>query len=442
MLEKNNKKVINAWCMYDWANSVYSLTIISAIFPIYFSTVAKGPDGSDVITFLGISKQNSVIYTYSISAAFLAIAFLSPLLSGIADFSGRKKTFMRFFVYLGACSCMMLYFFDGTTITLGIISFMLATIGFAGSLVFYNAYLPEIATPDRHDQISAKGFAYGYIGSILLLIINIAMIQMPEFFGMQKGTTLPARLSFFSVGVWWLAFAHYSLHYLPSGKKATEKSLKYLTHGFRELKNVFSALRKMPLLMVFLVAFFFYSMGFQTIMYLASIFGANELKIPETGLIITILLIQIIAIAGAYLFAFLSSRIGNIRTLSIALIICIFICVGAWLTHTAAQFYALAVVVGLIMGGLQSLSRSTYSKLLPETKDTASYFSFYEFTEKIGIVLGTGIYALITDLTGSMRNSIIALLVFFLIGLILLLRLKALNGRIVEPVMGVDEVIN
>jgi UMF1 family MFS transporter len=420
-MEKNNPKVVNAWCMYDWANSAYNLTITTAIFPIYFSSVAPKS-----ISILGITKDNSVVYSYALSLSFLIVCFLSPLLSGIADYSDRKKSFMQAFVWMGSVACGMLFFFTGKNTALGIICFMAASIGYAGSLVFYNAYLPLIATPDRFDRISARGFSMGYIGSVLLLILNLLLIQKPGWFGLGEDPgTLPARLSFLSVGLWWIGFSIYTFVHLPARTTVARDpgDTGYLFKGFQELRKVFREVRGTSHLTSFLLGFFFYSMGFQTIMYLASIFGAQELRLEEGALIGVLLVIQLIAIVGAWGFTRISARIGNLKTLTAALVLCIFVCVGAYFVITASQFYALAVVVGLIMGGLQSMSRATYSKLLPETTDTASYFSFYEFTEKTGTVLGTAAYGLITDATGNMRNSLFALLVFFAVGLFFLTRM-------------------
>jgi UMF1 family MFS transporter len=422
-MEKNNPKVLNAWCMYDWANSVYTLTITTAIFPIYFNAITLQPDGSDLIPFLWMTKKSAVVYTYSLSIAFLLISILSPLLSGIADYGGIKKKFMKFFVYLGSLSCMGLYFFDADHLSLGIILFICASIGYAGSLVFYNAFLPEIATPDQFDRISARGYSLGYIGSVILLIINLLVIQQPQWFGLEKGT-LPVRLSFLMVGIWWLGFSFYPLAYLPSGSTRSGLESKVLLKGFRELKKVFLEVLSNSYLTFFLAAFFFYSMGFQTIMYLAGLFGAQELKLSEANLIGIMLVTQLIAVAGAYLFVWMSKKTGNIITLTMAIIICIVVCVVAYYITTGMQFYAVAVVIGVVMGGIQSLSRATYSKLLPPTTDNASYFSFYEFTEKVGIVIGTASYAVITDITGSMRNSIFALIAFFVIGLIFLINIS------------------
>lgn len=421
-MEKNNKKIVNAWCMYDWANSVYSLTITTAVFPIYFSAVTSksairvNEEGQSIVRFLGIELPNSVLYSYTLSFAFLAIALINPLLSGIADYSGKKKSFMQFFAFLGACACMMLYFFNAETLWIGVVFFALATIGYAGSLVFYNAYLPEIATPDQFDRISAKGFSMGYVGSVLLLIINILMLKMLADSGEA------ARLSFLSVGVWWLVFAMYTFINLPAGNSVAKdrNGESYLTKGYKEISKVIRIIVAEKSIRNFLIAFFFYNMGFQTIMYLATIFGSEELKISEGGLIGVVLVIQVVAILGAYLFAASSKKYGNVVTLLFALFLCIIVCIAAYNVSTAEQFYVLAFLVGLIMGGVQSLSRSTYSKLLPETKDHASFFSFYELTDKVGTSLGTAIYGLIATFTGNMRSSIFALLVFFIVGILFL----------------------
>lgn len=421
-MEKNQPKVLNAWCLYDWANSVYTLTIATAVFPIYFTAITTRPDGSDQIPFLWMTKSSSVVYTYSLSVAFLLVSFISPLLSGIADYSGRKKLFMKIFVYTGSIACMAMYFFDSRHIPLGIICFIMASIGYAGSLVFYNAFLPEIATPDRFDKLSAKGYSLGYIGSVLLLIANLVIIQKPEWFGLQPGT-LPARISFVMVGLWWIGFSAYSFYYLPGNVYAKKTGGNYLLKGFYELKTVTEEVKQNAVLKTFLLGFFFYSMGFQCIMYLAGIFGAKELKLPEGTLIAVLLVIQLVGIGGAALFVYISKKAGNLQTLSSGVMVCMLICVAAYFINSAIQFYVLAVVVGLVMGGIQSMSRSTYSRLLPETTEHASYFSYYEVTEKTGIVLGTATYAFIEDITGSRRMPLFALIIFFIIGLVFLIRL-------------------
>lgn len=417
------KKVINAWAFYDWANSVYNLTITSTIFPIYWSAVSTS-NGSTKVLFFGHTFENTALYSYALSFSFLFVALLSPLLSGIADYNGSKKRFMQAFCFIGSVSCSALFFFNRSNIEFGILAFMLGTIGWAGSLVFYNSYLPEIATEEEQDKVSAKGFALGYVGSSLLLIMNLIVILFPESFGIPKESSLPARIAFLAVGIWWFGFAQYTFYYLPKNKSSIKFKFDILWKGYRELAGVWAQLKKLKDLKAFLYAFFFFTMGIQTVMYVAALFGSKELKLESGQLIATILIIQFVAIGGAYLFAFISKKIGNISALLIALCIWVVICISAYFVVTANQFYVLALAVGTVMGGSQSLSRSTYSKLLPETTDTTSFFSFYDTSEKIAIVLGTASYGLIEELTGSMRNSVFTLGTFFIIGLILLTRLK------------------
>ena len=417
------KKVINAWAFYDWANSVYNLTITSTIFPIYWTAVTSN-GGTNRVSVFGMEFLNSALYSYAISCSFLIIALLSPILSGIADYNGTKKRFLQVFCLIGSISCSALYFFDSSNIEYGVIAFMMGTIGWAGSLVFYNSYLPEIATEEEQDKVSARGFAFGYIGSSILLILNLIVILNPTLVGIENGSSLPARISFLTVGVWWFGFAQYTFHYLPKNKHKIVINWNILSKGYRELANVWKELKEIKRLKLFLFSFFFYNMGVQSVMYVAALFGSKVLHLASGQLITTILIIQFVAIAGAYLFAYLSKRIGNINAIIGAICCWIVICIFAYNIQTSNQFYALAFCVGMIMGGIQSLSRSTYSKLLPDTSDTTSYFSFYDTTEKIAIVLGTASYGIIEELTGSMRNSIFSLVGFFTVGLVILVKYR------------------
>lgn len=422
------KKVIRAWTMYDWANSAYSLVITSALFPIYFNAVTS-VDGNKEVDFLGRTFNSDALQTYTISIAFLVIAGISPILSSIADYSGRKKRFLFFFSTMGALACASLFFFrDISTLWIGVFGSMLAGIGYAGSIVFYNAFLPEIAPPEQHDRVSAQGFAMGYIGSSLLLIFSLTMVLFPAWYGnIESGDA--TRLSFVLVGLWWFGFAQITFRYVPeNGVIRNNRQGSILTNGYLELKKVWHELKDTPRLKRFLTAFFFYNMGTQTVMYVATLFGTSELKLDSSVLIAVILIIQFVAIGGAYLFSALSSRFGNIKALLIAIVIWIFICVGAYFcdkrygVNEQTMFIILAAVVGLVMGGIQSLSRSTYSKLLPETKDHASYFSFYDVCDKTGTVLGTFLFGYVTEYSGNMRGSILVLTLIFLTGIILLLR--------------------
>ncbi len=419
----SNKKVQNAWAMYDWANSAYNLVITSTIFPAYYdaitSTKENGRVINDKVNFFGHTFTNSVLFDYALAVAYLVIALISPILSSIADYRGNKKRFMQIFCYIGSLACCGLYFFKSNTVELGIVLFAIAAIGYCGSLVFYNAFLPEIATEQERDRLSAKGFSYGYIGSVLLQVICFVFVLAPGLFGITDDS-FPPRLSFLLVGFWWLVFAQIPFRKLPKGQPIAITSKNVLTGGFHELGKVWQQMKSLPVLRTYLGAFFLYSMGVQTVMLAATLFGSKEMKLETTQLITTILIIQLVAIAGATLMARLSEKFGNLKVLFFVLFIWIGVCISAYYITTAVQFYIVGGVVGLVMGGIQSLSRSTYAKLMPETKDTASFFSFYDVTEKIAIVIGMFSFGYIEEATGSMRNSILALIGFFAAGAIIL----------------------
>lgn len=423
-LEKGSKKLLNAWAFYDWANSVYSLVIATAIFPIFY--VELFTEGEAHLHVFGTSVKGTALISFTTAFAFLFVAFISPLLSGIADYSGNKKVFLKLFCYLGSASCIGLYWFSLENIYWSLVCYFFGLVGFWGSLVFYNSYLPDIAHTDQQDAVSAKGFSMGYIGSVILLLFNLAMVLMPETFGLENAMEA-MRWSFVSVGIWWILFSQYSYYYLPKGAKKNKVTGDVLLNGFRELKKVWSQLKQNLTLKRYLGAFFVYSMAVQTVMLVATYFGAEEIAWSDgdakrKGLIISILLIQLVAVAGAVLTSRLSKKYGNIKTLAAINVIWAVICVCAFFITQPIHFYVTAAFVGMVMGGIQSLSRSTYSKFLPETTDTASYFSFYDVTEKIGIVIGMLLYGAIDQAFGSMRYSIVFLTIFFIIGVVLLRR--------------------
>lgn len=413
-MQTASKKVITGWAMYDWANSVYNLVITTTFFPAYYAAVTGLANFPDGISFLGRHFVNTELKDYILAFGFLVIAFLSPILSSIADYKGNKKNFMRFFCYLGAVSCSLMFFFDKDHISLGLICFMLAGIGFYGSQVFYNSYLPEIAAENDRDKVSAKGFSLGYLGSVVLQMIGFGLvIAMPN-------NPLPLKLTFLLVGVWWVSFAQITFNALPISPRSERKTKKnVLANGFHELKLVWDQLTHMPVLKRFLGAFFFYSMGVQTVMLVAIDFGIKELKLPNEKLIITAVIIQIVAIVGAIGMSKLSAKFGNINILLFTVLLWIGVCIAGYFISTETHFYIIASLVGLVMGGIQSLSRSTYSKLMPETKDTASFFSFYDVTEKIAIVIGLFTFGFIEGIS-TIRNSILSLVIFFILGFVLL----------------------
>ena len=453
MLKIGDKKLIGAWAFYDWANSVYSLVISTAVFPLFYSAITEGK----TVVFLGMKWDHAdTLYSYALSFSFLVVAFMSPILSAIADYTGNKLKFMKFFCWLGGLSVMFMYFFeDLNTAWIGIVCTILASIGFWSSIVFYNSYLPEVAHPEQQDAISAKGFIYGYIGSIILLIFCLAMILAPDIFGFdlsisdavlangseaeinnalenaKNAASLKAmRISFVMVGLWWIGFAQITFKKLPNNSFNRKPEKDFIWKGFKELKKVWIELKEYPTLKNFLIAFFLLSVGVQTIILLATIFGSIELGLGTTNLIVTVLLIQFVAILGAYIFTRVSKKYGNFKAIKITLVIWILVCLAAFmlekeLPNVEYYFYALGGLLGLVLGAIQSLTRSTYSKLLPKTQENATYFSFYDVTEKIAIVLGTFVFGFLIYLTGSMQWSVLSLGLFFIASLVVLSGLKS-----------------
>ena len=429
-LKKGSKKLINAWAFYDWANSVYPLVISTAVFPIYYTSMANSFANTEGdISFLGAHWNPTTLYDYTLAFSFLIVAFCSPILSGIADYTGNKLKFLKGFCLMGSLSVMGLYFFDGaSTLWVALLCTIFASIGFWGSIVFYNAYLPEVAFPEQQDKVSAKGFMYGYFGSVVLLVFSLVLVQKPDWFGITDPTLAP-RITFVLVGLWWFGFAQITYRRLPNNVFNHKPDKDYIWKGFLELKSVFKSLGQHSQLKYFLIAFFFLSVGVQTIILMAGIFGSEELGLPTLNLILTILLVQIVAIIGAYLFSRLSDKIGNLATLKITLFIWGIVCFIAFVLdknqpNIDYYFYAMGIVLGFVLGATQSLTRSTYSKLLPETHDHATYFSFYDVTEKIAIVLGMIVFGILIALTGSMQYSVLALAVFFLLAFLVLYKIK------------------
>jgi UMF1 family MFS transporter len=419
---KNDKRIITGWAFFDWANSAYALVITVAIFPAYFLEVTGDGDDKtiDYVRVLGLQMSNSTLFAYCISLAYLIIAAISPLLSGIADYGGKRIKFLRFFTLMGALACISLLFFSSmATLWVGVAGFILATIGFAGGIVFYNSFLPIIATEDRYDDVSAKGFSYGFIGSVILLIINLVVISNYKFFGFGSGQ-LAVQAAFVMVGLWWIGFAQIPLRRLPKDTPS-QPHPNLLTKGYEEIKKVWRVVKGDANTLAFLFAFFCYNAGVQAVLFLASTFAKEELHFDAQRLIYLVLILQIVAIGGAWASAKLSGRRGNKFSLMVMLVIWTGICITGYFVQTGVEFYLLAAAVGLVMGGIQSLSRATYAKFLPEnTPDTASYFSFYDVMDKVSTVAGTFTFGLVEHLTGGMRNSVAALAVFFVVGLVVL----------------------
>lgn len=425
-LKRGDKKLINAWAFYDWANSVYSLVISTAVFPIYYSSLTESFSNVEgKIGFLGTLWTPTTLYNYTLAFAFLVVAFFSPVLSGIADYTGNKLKFLKFFCMLGSLSVISLFFFkDESTLWVGIVFTILASIGFWGSLVFYNAYLPEIAFPEQQDKVSAKGFILGYTGSIMLLLFSLVMVNEPELFGLPDAA-FASRLTFVLVGLWWLGFAQITYRSLPNNVYDRKPTKDFIWKGLHELKAVALEIKEYSSLKYFLYSFFLFSVGVQTIILMAGIFGSQELGLPTLDLIAVILLVQIVGIFGAFIFSRLSTKIGNLASLKITIATWALVCLVAFSLDKSQEnvnfyFYALGALIGLVMGAIQSLSRSTYSKLLPETKDHATYFSFYDVTEKIAIVFGMLVFGFLISITGSMQWSVLFLAIFFIASFVIL----------------------
>ena len=427
---QGDKRVIRGWVMYDWSNSVFQLTITTAIFPLYYNAITSNGD-QHIVSFFGAEVINTVLYSWAIASAFLLVGILSPLLSSMADYSGRRKTFMKVFTWIGALSCSSLFFFNKENIELGIIAFSLGTFGYAGSIVFYNSFLPVIAKPADHDKISARGYAMGYLGGVILLLLQLVIIQKPGWFGIPADSDLQFRIAFLTVGLWWIGFSQITFSRLPKYIYKHRKGREsVIFNGYRELQTVYRQIRKSNALSIFLVSYFFFMMGLLSVMYMAASFGKKEVGLPDSIMIPTLLLIQLVGMGGAWMFPRISGKIGNFRALMITLITWTLICAGAYYITDATGFIIAAFFIGIVMGGTQALARSTYSKMLPETTDHTSFFSFYDVMEKLASAGGTFCFGLIEAITGNMRASVVAIGIFFVIGLALILVvMKIHKGR-------------
>ncbi|MBC7507399.1 MAG: MFS transporter [Ferruginibacter sp.] len=433
MEPKNNKKTIWAWAMFDWANQSYNMVITSTIFPAYYVAITANKQNGDMVSFFGHKYVNTVLSNYILALSYLIIVVMLPILTSIADYRGHKKLYMQVFTWMGSLACAGLFFFTMDTFEFSMICFGLASIGYCGGFVFYNSYLPQIATIDQQDAVSAKGFIYGFAGSIVVQVLCFIVVLSPKTFGITD-EALPARISFLIVAFWWIGFSIIPFYLLPKGEpNAGSHKYNVFTGGFKELSKVYKNVQQLPLLKRFLPAFFFYSVGVQTIMLVAANFGAKELKMPEESLITIILIIQFVAIAGAAATAKLSAIFGNVKVLTGIVGLWTLICAGLYFIANSQQFYVAAILVGIVMGGVQSISRSTFSKYIPQNiPDTASYFSFYDVTEKLSIVVGLFTFGLVESLTNEMRNSALVLDGFFMIGLLLLISLFFTESKLVK----------
>ncbi len=430
------KKQITGWIVFDWANSAYNLVIVSTVFPIIFKAFV--PDGSE---FMGITFASSdSLYTYAMCFSYLVISIITPILSGIADYGGYKKRYMQFFSTMGAISCAALFLFDKEHQWIGILGAILASIGFSGSLVFYNGFLSEIVPKKLHDKVSAKGFSYGYLGSSLLLIVVILLNTFKESLGVtDPDNPIIFRIGFILVGIWWFGWARWTFSVLPKGKDSGLSNKELRSKGFEELKHVWGQIKKLPRLKRFLSSFFIIDLGVQTVVIIAPLFAMKVFKMEGGELVPLVLIMQFLGIAGAFVFSKVSKKFGNVIGLVGPSVVYTLVCIIAVFAQQKWMVYLIAAMIGFAMGGIQSLFRSTYSKLLPETKDHASFFSFFDITEKVAIVTGLFVYAGVETIASGMeagfaeRLGVATLGIFFLVGLLLLRRLSKFKS--LEPAL-------
>lgn len=406
--------------MYDWANSAFATVVLSAVLPVYFVSLVP-PDGAE-ITFFGLSRtfRATSLWGYAVSCSMLIVAVTSPYLGNLADRWRTHRKFLAVYCLIGSlCTCLLFFATPGRYL-LAAILFIIANIGFAGGNVFYNAFLPKLAKSDELDRLSSLGFAYGYIGGGIALLLVFGLIQGFSFFGfIDKGSA--SRVGFLFTGLWWIFFAIPAYRYvrIPAESIMVDR----FHHGIRGYFRIFAEIKKHPTLLLFLIAFLFYNDGIQTIIVVAAIFAREELALSQGTILSCFLMIQFVAMPGTLLFGRLAESYGAKRSLYLALILFIMVTVYAYFMSAAWEFWLLGFIIAIILGGSQAVSRSFFSGLMPEGKH-AEFFGFYAISAKFASVFGPMLFALIIDMTGSARLAILALTFFFVTGILLLTRVK------------------
>ena len=416
--------------MYDWANSAFATSILAAILPVYFATLV--PEEGIAVQWgtLKITTRASALWAYGVSFSFFVTALTAPILGALADFSGTKKKFLFVFTYFGATLASLLYFVRSGDYWLCLGLFIAANIGFAGSITFYNAFLPEVATEKKMDWVSGKGYAFGYIGGGLLLAIHMLIINYHECLGIPD-RALSIRISLSSVGIWWGLFAIPLFLWVPEIKRPHDQRQKfsYFTYGFIRFFRTLRSFRNYQDLLWFLVAFLIYNDGIQTVIAMAAIFGKTALGLDTGTLIGTLLMTQFVAFPGALMFAKLSQRIQPKGAIIVTLMLWIGIVTYAYFLRSAIEFWILGGVVGLVLGGSQAISRSLYAQLIPRDRP-AEFFGFFSISAKFASIFGPLIFGLITDLSENPRSAIVSLVLFFVVGMVLLSRVNMERGRL------------
>ncbi len=411
--EKAYRKVINSWAMYDWANSAFVTTVMAAVLPVYYSKVAGANLAPNIAT---------AYWGYTTTIALLIVAFLSPILGAIADFSGIKKKFLAYFAAMGIVGTALLWFVSTGDWFIASLFFIVGTVGFAGSDMFYNSLLPHVAKPEDMDQVSTRGYAFGYLGGGIMLAINIAMIQlMPD-------AEIATRLAFVTVAIWWAVFTIPILKNVsePPATRREGEHPNSIRAGFDRLRVTFREIQHYRQLFIFLIAFWVYNDGIGTIIKMATIYGA-EVGIGQTALIGTLLMVQFVGIPFSFAFGWLAKRMGTKKSIYLALAMYTVISVFGYFLRDAWQFWTLGFMVGTVQGGAQALSRSLYGAMTPKAK-SAEFFGFYGMSSKFAGIAGPLLFAVVGQLAGSSRLSIVSIVIFFAVGGLLLSRVDEDEG--------------
>ncbi len=413
----NDKREIFGWTMYDWANSAFSTTVVTTFLGPYLTSLADDMGGVNI---LGFIVQPAAFFPACVSISVLLQVVFLPLLGAIADFSHLKKRMMLLFAYVGAASTLALFLVRGELVVLGGLFFIIANLSFGAAIVFYNAFLPEITTPDRRDSVSSRGFAYGYLGGGLLLLANLILLRLME------DTGLAVRLSLASAGIWWLGFTYlFPQRLLRQRRPARElpPGESYLSQSLKQLRStLFELVREHPMALRYLIAYLIYNDGIQTVIVVSTQFASEELGAAEDTLVLLVLVIQFVAFGGAFAFNYLAGRIGCKQAVMTSLVIWSLIVIAAFaLLYEIWQLWILGVAVALVLGGSQALSRSLFSRMIPKGRE-AEYFGLYEISERGTSWIGPFVFALAVQLTGTQRVAIVSLIIFFVLGLFLLNR--------------------
>ena len=425
----NNRREQIGWYFYDWANSAFYTTVVTVFLGPYLTEVAKAAaqslgEGNTFVYPLGIKVFYGSVFPYVVSLSVALQVLLLPILGALADYSHRKKQMLALFAYIGAFATMGLYFLQGTNYLLGGALFVVANLSFGASEAFYNSFLSDIAAPNDRDRVSSIGWAIGYLGGGILLALNLYLFSKADAFGLT--TEHAVRISLASSGAWWAVFTLIPLSTLKNRLSAKSPSAgqSYVATGFNQLRHTIKSARHYPQTLLFLIAYLLYNDGIQAVIALAAVFGAEELKLEESTLVQVILMVQFVAFFGSLLFNWVSKATDGKRAIMISLVIWTGVLVYAYgLLQTKLQFFILGAVIAIVLGGSQALSRSVYSLMIPKGQE-AEYFSLYEVSDKGTSWLAPLLFGLALQFTGSYRAAILSLVVFFIVGLALLVRVN------------------